>query len=913
MSTWDAKKKREVAEQQFPRMPAEETIAPIKKYSEEEITEEKIDEEMSRIREAVEYCRKRKMELLEEEKRNLFSYEDNVVNGGEEVQVLSDERKNEAEVVQEDHDYFGEQGSTEGEQDEVEDVEGVPDQFEEQGLLKGKKDEGVETGKVPAPSEEQSSQREAKDEGEEAKEIPDQSEKQESSIEEMGKAEKAEELVDSEQQGSSRIETVGSEVAEEVPDHSKAQGSSTEGKNEAMEAEKTPDQPKEQSSSEEKKEDAEKVEEDHSEGQSSSTEEKNEPEVVEGVPNQSGEQGSSRRGINGLQLPLSGPKPPRMAYFEPIAENVEGRDELQFGYIPLVSAETDDDRVCSKINQIYPNSIHGFWGNLFEVSEQLLFEVMLKLLILTVNPDLLYFCLYLTFPNEGTQTQFSERFPILARKWARNGEELKELLELERWKSDEEKEEKKKMNSIGYKNPCSTHNFFFKILNLPNGIEEDYCSENCFNSIRTESRILENLQTHQGKIKIFLRKSNELELEFFNRVVLQSEDSLVKDFCSIAKQFENKTCLEWFQFCLEHSEQPDQDGLARSLETGSMRSRQENFKKFCRSEKPKLERKQKKNLKEKARATRQSLKTLRELEGPAFELVSSATPCCHIGPCGPENKFCSCKMFCTELCQCNVLCTRKFPGCDCRQGQCGTDKCPCKQMKWECMESCKKCSNSGKLVCSNSEFTLGVSKKLIVKPSEIAGNGLFIDESAEANDFIAEYVGERLSEAETQRRGQLGPLIGNYLFNLPDNQGSIDSLHAGNCIRFINHSKEKANCYAFWKVAEGMVRIGIYAETRIEPGTELFFDYAYDEFGINQLLLTAPRDRVPKLQRRRSRMNRENVEETEEGPAKKMFKTKSGRSCSRFVNPAVNFFGSLCSLFLELHAIFFQLKVEVLM
>uniref|UniRef100_A0A1I7U6X7 DUF19 domain-containing protein n=1 Tax=Caenorhabditis tropicalis TaxID=1561998 RepID=A0A1I7U6X7_9PELO len=111
----------------------------------------------------------------------------------------------------------------------------------------------------------------------------------------------------------------------------------------------------------------------------------------------------------------------------------------------------------------------------------------------------------------------------------------------------------------GYKHPCSAHNFFFKVLN---GIEEDDCSENCFNSIRTESRILENLQTHQGKIKIFLRKSNELETEFFNRLVLQSEDSLVKD--CIAKQFENKTCLEWFQFCLEHSEQPDEAGLERS-------------------------------------------------------------------------------------------------------------------------------------------------------------------------------------------------------------------------------------------------------------------------------------------------------------------------------------------------------------
>uniref|UniRef100_A0A1I7U6X9 SET domain-containing protein n=1 Tax=Caenorhabditis tropicalis TaxID=1561998 RepID=A0A1I7U6X9_9PELO len=156
-------------------------------------------------------------------------------------------------------------------------------------------------------------------------------------------------------------------------------------------------------------------------------------------------------------------------------------------------------------------------------------------------------------------------------------------------------------------------------------------------------------------------------------------------------------------------------------------------------------------------------------------------------------------------------------------------------MKWKCMDSCKKCSHSG---CLNSEFTLGLSKKLSVKPSEIAGNGL--DKSAEADDFIAEYI---------------CPIIKEVL--VPSTRVTASA-----------SSTIQKKSYAFWKVAEGMVQIGIYTLTTIDPGTELFFNYAYNEFGINQFLLTAPKDRVPKL--RRSRMERENVEETEEGPAKKI-------------------------------------------
>uniref|UniRef100_A0A1I7U207 [Histone H3]-lysine(79) N-trimethyltransferase n=1 Tax=Caenorhabditis tropicalis TaxID=1561998 RepID=A0A1I7U207_9PELO len=66
------------------------------------------------------------------------------------------------------------------------------------------------------------------------------------------------------------------------------------------------------------------------------------------------------------------------------------------------------------------------------------------------------------------------------------------------------------------------------------------------------------------------------------------------------------------------------------------------------------------------------------------------------------------------------------------------------------------------------------------------------DESAEANDFIAEYI---------------CPIIKEVL--IPSTRVTV----------FDSSTTEKKS-YAFWKVAEEMVRIGTYAETRIGPGTE---------------------------------------------------------------------------------------------
>lgn len=109
--------------------------------------------------------------------------------------------------------------------------------------------------------------------------------------------------------------------------------------------------------------------------------------------------------------------------------------------------------------------------------------------------------------------------------------------------------------------------------------------------------------------------------------------------------------------------------------------------------------------------------------------------------------------------------------------------------------------------------------KLDVKRS-YAGLGLFAGEPIKKGARIIEYVGEKISADEANRRG------GKYLFEI-NSKWTIDGTTRKNTARYVNHACGKAaNCEAENKGG----RIFITAKRAIQPGEELTYDYGEEYF-----------------------------------------------------------------------------------
>ena len=117
---------------------------------------------------------------------------------------------------------------------------------------------------------------------------------------------------------------------------------------------------------------------------------------------------------------------------------------------------------------------------------------------------------------------------------------------------------------------------------------------------------------------------------------------------------------------------------------------------------------------------------------------------------------------------------------------------------------------------SNKSFCilLRMNEKFAVKKSS-AGLGLFATTEIKKGDLIIEYTGEKITEAEANRRG------GKYLFELNDNW-TIDGKGRDNKARYINHAC-KPNAYPELDDAEE--HIYIYAKRTIKTGEEITYNY----------------------------------------------------------------------------------------
>ena len=112
-----------------------------------------------------------------------------------------------------------------------------------------------------------------------------------------------------------------------------------------------------------------------------------------------------------------------------------------------------------------------------------------------------------------------------------------------------------------------------------------------------------------------------------------------------------------------------------------------------------------------------------------------------------------------------------------------------------------------------------------LRPSPIAGLGAFATRPIKKGTRIIEYTGERISNAEADRRYDEDKMSSHYTFLFTLNrQTVVDAAVGGNEARFINHSCAP-NCEA---VIEDGRRIYIEALRDIPIGEELAYDYQYE-------------------------------------------------------------------------------------
>jgi SET domain-containing protein len=108
-----------------------------------------------------------------------------------------------------------------------------------------------------------------------------------------------------------------------------------------------------------------------------------------------------------------------------------------------------------------------------------------------------------------------------------------------------------------------------------------------------------------------------------------------------------------------------------------------------------------------------------------------------------------------------------------------------------------------------------------VRDSRLHGLGVFALRRIRKGTRIIEYLGERVSHAEADRRYDDKDALDNHTFLfIVDSRTVIDAGVGGNEARFVNHSCEP-NCES---VIENR-RVFIDAIRTIEPGDELTYDY----------------------------------------------------------------------------------------
>lgn len=202
---------------------------------------------------------------------------------------------------------------------------------------------------------------------------------------------------------------------------------------------------------------------------------------------------------------------------------------------------------------------------------------------------------------------------------------------------------------------------------------------------------------------------------------------------------------------------------------------------------------------------------LKNMEKPRFKLIKQNRPINDVSQSTHDDIQMSAK----QRCECNpdgdVLC--------------GTDECLNRLMMLECEPS--TCPVGDK--CKNQRFRKRQYPVCVPFRTENVGWGLRTTQDIKKGDFVIEYVGELIDEAECNRRMEIKMDRGDttFYFLTIDKERIIDAGPAANHARFMNHSCQP-NCETQKWVVNGQTKVGLFAICDIPAGSELTFNYNLD-------------------------------------------------------------------------------------
>ncbi|VDK37334.1 unnamed protein product [Taenia asiatica] len=173
----------------------------------------------------------------------------------------------------------------------------------------------------------------------------------------------------------------------------------------------------------------------------------------------------------------------------------------------------------------------------------------------------------------------------------------------------------------------------------------------------------------------------------------------------------------------------------------------------------------------------------------------------------------------------------EVPQCECSPSDpCGPNSgCVNRSLLYECLGSV--CVH-GK-ACRNQFFTRRqYPKQIAFYTGKERGWGLKTFVAIQKGDFVNEYVGDLIDEAEANRRLTFlhKNNIHNFYMMQMDSQRIIDAGPKGNLSRFMNHSCCPNLFTQKWTV-NGDTRIGLFALRDIAAGEELTFNYNFCSLG----------------------------------------------------------------------------------